>query len=133
MKLIITFFLFAIYFSSSAQSCSPGEALIDLNVNNINAKLRNSGDLWWDGQDGKYLTPADGIDEVSAIFAGGLWIGGVDPNGSLKLAAVQYRTGSNGDYYPGPLQDNNGQAFEDGCTNWDRFWVVNKSEVDAHF
>ena len=123
----------SIYFSSVAQNCSPGEAYIELDVNNIKSGLRNSGDLWWDGQDGKYITPADGIDEVSGIFTGGLWIGGRDPNGTLKLAAVQYRQGANADYYPGPLQDSNGQAFEDGCTNWDRFWVVNKSEVDAHF
>jgi hypothetical protein len=133
MKLLYTFLLLSIYFSSNAQPCSPGDALIDLNVNNINARLRNSGDFWWDGSNGRYITPADGIDEVSAIFAGGLWIGGLDTNGSLKLAAVQYRTGANGDYYPGPLKDSNGQAFEDGCTNWDRFWLVNKSEIDAHF
>lgn len=133
MKLLYTLLILCIYFSPAAQNCTPGDAYIELNVNNIKAGLRNSGDLWWDGQDGKYITPADGIDEVSAIFAGGLWIGGLDPNGSLKLAAVQYRTGANGDYYPGPLQDNNGLAFDDGCTNWDRFWIINKSEIDAHF
>ncbi len=133
MKVVYTFLLLSIYFSSTAQNCSPGDAFIELNVNNINAELRNSGDFWWDGADGRYITPADGIDEVSAIFAGGLWIGGLDPNNSLKLAAVQYRTGNNGDYYPGPLKDSDGQAFEDGCTDWDRFWIVNKSEVDAHF
>ena len=132
MKLLYTFLILCIYFSSTAQNCSPGSAYIELDVNNIKAGLRNSGDLWWNGQDGKYITPSDGIDEVSAIFAGGLWIGGLDPNGALKLAAVQYRTGANSDYYPGPL-DGDGQAFEDGCVDWDRFWVVNKSEVDAHF
>ncbi len=133
MKSILTFLFLAICFSSFAQSCLPGEAYIELDVNNIKAGLRNSGDLWWNGQDGKYITPSDGIEEVFAIFAGGLWIGGRDPSGNLKLAAVQYRTGANGDYYPGPLKDSNGQAFEGGCVDWDRFWIVNKSEVDAHF
>lgn len=132
MKLFYTFLLSIFFFSSFAQGCLPGDAYINLNVNNINAGLRNSGDLWWNGQDGRYITPSDGINEVSAIFAAGLWIGGVDPVGNLKLAAVQYRTGSNGDYYPGPL-DANGQAFENGCVDWDRFWIVNKSDVDSHF
>jgi hypothetical protein len=133
MKLVFTLVLFSAYFYATAQNCIPGEAYIELNVNNINAGLRNSGDLWWDGVDERYVTPADGIDEVSAIFAGGLWIGGLGPNNSLKLAAVQYRTGNNGDYYPGPLKDIDGQAFENGCIEWDRFWVVNKSEIDTHF
>lgn len=134
MKSILTSLLLVICFSSTAQDCEDsGSAQEELNVNNINALLRNSGDFWWGGPDvGRYITPSEGIEEVSAINTGALWIGGEDENGNLKLSAQQYRSVGKTDFYPGPLSDNSGAAFEDGCTNWDRFWIVNKSEVDAH-
>lgn len=104
MRAILTFLFLVICFSSTGQNCEPGNAQIDLNVNNISARLRNSGDLWFDGvSSGRYITPSDGINEVSAIFIGGLWIGGIGPNGSLKLAALQYRTGANGRMIRGML------------------------------
>lgn len=133
MKFTITIFLLSFCFCAFGQNCdSYGDAQIDLNVNNISARLLNSGDLWWDGNEGKYITPADGMLNVSAIFAGALWIGGLDPSNNIKLAGQTYR-GSNGDtdYYPGPLNEL-GQTSLDDCSNWDRFWMVNKSEVDAH-
>ena len=113
--------------------CQPSQAQIDMEVNNVRARLLTGGDLWWDLQEGRYIVPkpAPGFPEVSAIFAGGVWIGGNDPNGALKLAGVTYRSGNATDFYSGPL-DENGQTNLDVCEDWDRFFVVKGEDVLRH-
>ena len=108
----------------SAQNCNgPGEAQIDLNANNINARLLNSGDLWWDGTNGKYITNSINGNEVSAIFAGAFWMGAIGPTMNLHVAGQTYRLPTRTDFYPGPIDDSTGQEFENGCEDWDRFFV----------
>lgn len=116
-----------------AQNCSPGSAYTELDINNVQAGLRVAGDMWWDGSVGQYIVPKvePGFAEVSAIFAGGLWIGGLDPAGNLKLAYSQYRNSSDSDYFPGPL-DELGQITNEACADWDRFFKVDRSEIEAH-
>ena len=75
--------------------------------------------------------PAPGEPEVSSIFAGGVWIGGYDPAGSLKVAATTYRNGSSLDFYTGPLADN-GVTDLETCNNWDRFFKVEGKNIDKH-
>jgi len=117
---------------SNGQNCQPGDAHIDLNVNNINARLANDGDLW-DYSDGEsYVTSSSDNLYAPTIGIGGLWIGGVDSEGTLKVAATVYNTGNDTDYYPGPLMDESGETTAGSCINWDRFWVINRDEVDAH-
>ncbi len=120
-------------FSSSRADCAQAEAQIFLEVNNVRAILLTGGDIWWDHQEGKYIVPkpAPGFPEVSSIFAGGVWIGGLDPVGNLKLAAVQYSNNGRTDWYPGPL-DENGQTEAEICADWDRFFVVTGEEIKKH-
>lgn len=120
-------------FASPRMNCQPAQSQIDLEINNVRARLLTGGDLWWDKSNGRYVVPkpADGFDEVSAIFAGGVWIGGVDPNGNLKLAGTQYATGANTDWYPGPL-DEDGVTDQEVCEDWDEFFTVTGEEVQKH-
>ncbi|MFT6335969.1 MAG: hypothetical protein ACJATI_002724 [Halioglobus sp.] len=122
-----------VQFSSPRLNCQPAQANADLEINNVRARLLTGGDIWWNKEDGRYIVPkpAPGFDEVSAIFAGGVWIGGVDPNGSLKLAGVQYATGANTDWYPGPLDDA-GQTEATICENWDQFFSVKGADILKH-
>jgi hypothetical protein len=114
--------------------CRPGIAETDMQVNNVRARLRTGGDVWWDGNNGLYVVPkpAPGQPAVSAIFAGGVWVGGQDVGGNLKLAGVTYRSLTNSfDWYPGPLNEN-GETDEPICKNWDRFFKVTGDEVGSH-
>ncbi|MFT4533073.1 MAG: hypothetical protein ACI9P5_000417 [Saprospiraceae bacterium] len=122
-----------VQFSSARMNCQPAQANTDLEINNVRARLLTGGDIWWNKEDGRYIVPkpAPGFDEVSSIFAGGVWIGGVDPNGSLKLAGVQYATGANTDWYPGPLDDE-GQTDATVCENWDQFFSVKGADILKH-
>ncbi len=113
--------------------CQPGDAQVDLDVNNVRARLLSRGDFWWDYNDAKYIVPnvdpASGLPEVSSIFAGAVWMGGFDPAGNLKIAASDYAN-SGADFYPGPL-DENGLTDAPICDQWDRHFLVKGADIDA--
>ncbi|MEM9548603.1 MAG: hypothetical protein AAGA77_21635 [Bacteroidota bacterium] len=119
--------------SGTRFDCQPSTASYCMEINNVRAGLLAAGDMWWDLQNGKYIVPkpAQGFPEVSSIFASGIWIGGVDPNGAIKLAGVTYRNGDNTDYYSGPL-DQNGQTDLEKCSDWDRHFVVKGDNIRLH-
>ena len=116
------------------QDCAQATAQTDLDINNVRARLLVGGDMWWDGTQGQYIVPrvAAGEPEVSSLFAGAIWLGGVDPAGNLKVAAQQYGT-ANGtsDYWPGPLTES-GVTQEQSCLDWDKIFTVMGDEIDLH-
>lgn len=139
MKIIYLFLALTFLYTDtiySQSNCKPGDAQIDLDINKLNVRLLNSGDLWWNLSDGRYIAPKPepGFAEVSAIFAGGIWMGGTDPVGNLNLSTVSYRggDGSSSDYIPGPLDGQTGQQIENACFDWDQFWEVTSEEIEAH-
>lgn len=111
--------------------CEPPENMTDLFGNDIQARITTGGDLFWDGNDARFrITSAPGM--PSTIFAEGLWLGGVDPAGNLKVSAQTYgRASGESDYFPGPLL-NGGTSDADACINWDRTWSVRRHEIEAH-
>lgn len=118
--------------ASFRADCSEATAQIDLNINNVRARLLNGGDMWWDFSNGRYVVPnvAAGETQVSSIFAGSVWIGGFDDGGNLKLAAQTYRSEGN-DYWPGPLDPLSGSVTEDVCEQWDRHFTVYGDNINA--
>ncbi len=139
MKLRITFFICLFLFQLNEVSlqtdCRISTAQIDLNGNNVKTRLHVSGDLWWDGRDGKYQVEINGpsVPTPSALYAGGVWMGGFSPSGELKIAASTYGRGRGiTDYFSGPLNANDGSTDETTCRNWDRFFKVEKSKIEEH-
>jgi hypothetical protein len=115
-------------------NCQPGRAQVDQDINNVRARLTTGGDVWWDQQNGLYIypKPAPGEIGVAAIFAGGVWIGGVNLAGATKLAGVTYRSQTNNfDWYPGPLDEGGATEF-DQCRDWDRFFPVLSTDIFRH-
>ena len=114
----------------SAQTlCSFPQSSATLDINNIKARISNSGDLFTNGQDAKYTyTPAG---EVGSIFAASLWMGGVDPAGNLKLAAMSYRVANKTEYAAGPLNATTGATDASTCSNWDRMFGTTKIRIDS--
>ena len=72
-------------------ACVRPTKQIEMQVNNVRARLLTGGDIWSEAQ---YIVPkpAPGQLPVSALFAGGVWIGGVDRAGNIKLSGVTYRS-----------------------------------------
>jgi hypothetical protein len=121
------------------ESCDNAIQQIDQAINNVRARLTTGGDVWWDGNNGRYVIPKPppGVPEVSSIFAGAVWIGGKEPGGGLKLAAQSYgRSSGSFDFYPGPLVPegfiNQGTTSKDTCARWDRFFVVSGESIRRH-
>jgi hypothetical protein len=110
--------------------CTKAQKSIDMQVNNVRARLKIGGDLWSRAQ---YIVPkpAPGKPAVSAIFSGGVWIGGVDQAGNTKLSAVTFGENDN-DFFAGPL-DLSGTTEAAICRDWDRFFVVSGINVRNHY
>jgi len=120
-------------------NCNPAIAQYDLAVNNVRARLTTGGDMWWDGENARYVVPKvpPGVPEVSAIYAGAVWMGGVDGGGNLKLAAQTYGRPTSFDFWPGPLTEGgdtiaSGLTDQETCANWDKHFVVTAEEIDEH-
>ena len=67
-------------------------------------RMNNGGSYWWDLQNvARYEIPKGS--GKHSFFAGAFWIGGLDQNDELHLAATRFA--ANGfDYWPGLLQSN---------------------------
>ncbi len=110
--------------------CQPSKAQSDLNINNVRATILGGGDMWWDLNVARYEVPKGS--NKHSMFAGALWLGGVDEGNQLKLAAMTYRQGGN-DYWPGPLSaDGNANITKEVCDKYDRHWIMLREEVETH-
>lgn len=113
--------------------CQPGNSSVDLDINNVRARLLSRGDFWWDYNDAKYIVPnveaGSGQDEISSIYSGAVWMGGFDASGNLKIAASDYASNGNTDYYPGPLDPVTGETDASICALWDRHFEVRGSNI----
>ncbi len=117
---------------AKAASCSPAQTLTEFFVNNVRTAAETGGNTWYDRGNGNayYEVPAN--EGNHAIFAGALWMGGVDPAGNLKLAAVRFRQGGN-DFWPGPLTvDGSASIEQETCEKWDNFFLISKQQVETH-
>jgi hypothetical protein len=122
--------------ASLRNDCLPGTKLIEQAINNVRATLLMSGDVWWNGDAGRYVVPkvdpASGLPEVSSIFSGAVWLGGFDEGGSLKVACQQYGSGNGRvDFWPGPLTEV-GTTEAETCAQWDQHFRVTGVEILTH-
>lgn len=125
-------FLLSIFVLKSFAQCEPGTAYRNLDVNNVRARLNNGGDMWWNLVDSAiYEVPKMPVDSphTSGLFAGALWIGGLDQNNQLHLAAQTYRQ-SGVDFFPGPL-NSGGTTDSSLCNQFDHMWNVYGIEIDS--
>jgi hypothetical protein len=125
--------------STRAGDCANGKAQIDLDINNIRAKLLNTGDMWYDGTNAKYGAPkltaeqeAKGQRQQNPIFAGSLWLSGKTGSGQLRIAAVTYHSLRGTDFYPGPISSPNPSIDKATCDKFDRFFEVKGADIKAY-
>ena len=111
--------------------CTPSSTFAWLNINNARVRVNAGGDMWWDlpgGTGSKYYIPANG--SATSLYAGSLWIAGLDINKQLKCAAVRFR-GNGNDFWTGPLTIDGTAAIDQvTCMEYDKMYVITRAEVD---
>lgn len=100
-----------------------------LDINNVRVRMMNNGSNFWD-QVGNpnYEIPKNSL--KCAILAEGIWMGGLDDQGDLHIAAQTYRQ-SGDDYWPGPLDTLSGMADSASKVLYDNVWKIDKSTIDT--
>lgn len=111
-----------------AADCAPPGSSIVLDLNNVRTMVHSGGDMWWDLQSVAQYEVPKGSGKHS-LYAGSLWMGGVDINNQLKVAAVRFRQVGY-DFWPGPLNTTTAEIDPATCTEFDKFFPITRTEVD---
>ena len=120
---------------ASAAGCLPGAGFKYLDVNNVRCRINTGGDMWWDFDNPQYEIPAGS--KKTSMFSASLWVGGVDVNDQLKLAALRYRQGptfgGGNDFWPGPLTiDGTAAVSEQVCAEYDKLFPMKREWIDEY-
>ena len=112
-------------------ACQLGSTVTEISLNNVRTWVHMDGLLWSDVSGGAgYEVPK--YSNQSSIYSGGIWIGGTDVNGQLKLTGIKYKGAHN--YWPGPLlMVGNGRGTTDieVCYQYDRHFEVTRYQIEA--
>ena len=98
----------------------------NLDVNNINARFYSAGMLFSDTSQSVSSYEYPKGSGYTTIYAGGLWMGGIDVSGQLHLAGQMFGQGK--DYYPGPVS--NPSVYNASHIEYNYVWKVTKAEID---
>ena len=68
-------------------SCQMGTTVTEISLNNARTWVFTTGLLWTDISGGAgYEIPKNS--QKTSLYSGGIWIGGTDVNGQLKISAI---------------------------------------------
>ena len=123
-----------------AATCNPPASRVNLDINNVRAMILRGNDYWWDqGGSGNARYEIPKLDDPTApkkhsLFAGSVWVGGIDANGLLKIAAQTYRQATvlGAGWWAGPLSLVDATITNDQCKIWDKHWKLNRRQVQDH-
>jgi len=107
----------------------PIEFYDSLDINNVNAMFNCFGHHFWDmsgGVGARFKVP-NGTWQTS-LFNNTLWIGGLDENENLHLAAEKYRQ-VGADYWHGPISTVYDSVYDQ---KWFKIWKLTKEEIEYH-
>ena len=109
-----------------------------LYINNINARFNACGNHFWGAGQPYARFEVPKFSGKSTIFSNTLWIGGLDNDSTLYLAAEKYRQGpttgypwSCADFWAGPVM-NSSQYSIYRDNDWNYIWNLRKSDIDYH-
>lgn len=118
----------------TAASCAPGSNYKFLDINNVRTLVYSYGNGWF-LENAEYEIPKGS--KKTSMYSFALWIGGIDLNNNLKLAAYTYGQGPNAgtphtknDFWPGPLKiDGTAAVDEVTCAKYDQLYGITRAEV----
>jgi hypothetical protein len=107
-----------------------------LYLNNINARINSTGAQFTNYNGAAFEVPK--FSGKNTIYLSTLWLGGLDQNDNLHLAAQRYGQGPSGgnpntkfDIFAGPVMDSTAYSiYQD--TLWHYVWNLKQSDIDYH-
>lgn len=112
---------------AKAANCAPATSQMDLDLNNVRARIEVAGRLYQNRAQSVAAYEVPKGSGQTAIYAGSVWMGGVDYNGQLKLAAATFGDGN--EFWAGPLDTVDAAVSAETCQEYDRFYKITKDEV----
>ncbi len=111
-----------------AAGCAPATALTKLEFNNVSALLETGGNMWQDRAVNASAYEVPKGSGLRVIFAGALWMGGLDFNDQLKIAALTFR--QNNDFWTGPLTTTgDAEIIPETCLKYDKFFITLRQDI----
>lgn len=117
----------------TAAGCASGSSYKYLDINNVRTLCYSYGNGWF-LENAEYEIPKGS--KKTSMFSFSLWIGGIDVNNNLKLAAYRYGQGTGNpshvknDYWPGPLTvDGSAAVTSETCAEYDKLFPITRAEV----
>ena len=107
--------------------CAPGTADAYLDVNDVRARLFNTGSLFWRGSEpavAQYFVPK--ATERAPIFAESVQFAG-KVDGEVRAATGAFHSN---DYWPGPLGE--GGTPPEDCASYDRIYLVGRGDIEQY-
>ncbi|MEY4866213.1 MAG: hypothetical protein RLY64_467, partial [Bacteroidota bacterium] len=122
-----------------AANCNPSTARTNLDINNVRTTILGGGDMFWDLNSARYEIPKLPANSTNprkhSLYAGAIWVGGIDAGKQLKSSAQTYRSASTLGvaFWPGPLSaDGSALAINSECLKYDKHWKLTKQQIDEH-
>lgn len=99
-----------------------------LEVNNLKITIQSNGDMHRDTVLTTFTSETPAGSNTSTLGAQCLWMGGIDGNSELRLAANTYRQSGN-DFWPGPVADTYDNIYDD---IYNTVWHLHKIDIENH-
>lgn len=127
-KTILSGFLFSFFFFGNGFSQCENSAIEYINANKVRASVLNDGSFFMNANGGTFMVPftLGDFPTTSTIWAGALWLGGIDETGGYKISRTDFQFV---DYTSGPIDDNTLNIFDDGCKHFDRIWKISREDI----
>ncbi len=118
----------------TAAGCESGSNYKYLDINNVRTLMYSYGNGWF-LENAEYEIPKGS--RKTSMFSFSLWVGGIDINNNLKLAAYRYGQGpttasahTKNDFWPGPLTvDGTAAVDAETCSKYDKLFPITRAEV----
>lgn len=99
-----------------------------LEVNTLKVALQANGDMHRNSGLTASISEFPNGSGLSCVYAQSMWMGGLNQNSELKLAANAYRTSGN-DFFPGPVASSYNSTYDSFYNN---VWHLTRTEVEDH-
>lgn len=104
----------------------------EIDINNVKTTLYGTGNFFrirgGENTEQGYFVPSTG--DASTIFQNTLWIGGLDADDSLHLAAVRFNQVGE-DFWSGPLRVTDASTDIFNMMNYHHVWKVSRAEIET--